>query len=47
VLKKIECFEWDYKDMSGLNRELVELKIPTYMGVRKSNPESKEDFSRV
>jgi hypothetical protein len=33
--------------MSGLNRELVELKIPTYIGARKCNPESNEDFSKV
>lgn len=32
--KKLECFAWDYNDIPGLSKELVELKIPTYKSVK-------------
>src|ERR1051325_3435385 len=27
-----DCFAWDYNEMSGLSRELVELKLPVKAG---------------
>jgi hypothetical protein len=30
----MDCFTWDYREMSGLNRELVEHRLPIKTGFR-------------
>ena len=33
LLKRQKVFTWDYEDMSGINREIAEYRIPTHSHV--------------